>query len=319
MGGHSEFVRTALVLVTAAAFLPAAHALVALDRHAPVPVRLTKTLAPSTGTQVLRLTGGAGLSSVNCGWSVVDMVIAGYLAFSAPAVAIGMIKDPSAMPWSKFAIGYAFKMPCSARTGMLMKYIPALCFGFYWGAVNSPDAVTAVILIHFAKRIIEVLVLHDFSGSPTEEGPACALIGSFYAMVSWLFLRVGARASPPAVTCGVVLSAVGMIGNLFHHILLKNLRSKGLTAGTGARATAVKTYHVPRGGLFEFVACPHYLFEILTFAGAACMTQSVHTSLVVFWVTSMLTARSVSTTRWYVEKFGPEYPQSRRHIIPFIF
>ena len=275
----------------------------------------TRTLAPST--QVLRLTGGAATStqvaSIMSKWSVVDIVIAGYLAFSAPAVAIGMINDPSAMPWSKFAIGYSFKMPCSARTGMLMKYIPALCLGICWGALNGPDAVTAVVLTHFAKRVLEVLVLHDFSGSPTEESPACALIGCFYAMISWLFLRDGVRASPPAVTGGGVLSAVGMVGNLYHHILLKNLRSKG----TGA--TAVKKYYVPRGGLFEFVACPHYLFEILTFAGVACMTQSVHTSLVVFWVASMLTARSVSTTQWYVDKFGADYPPSRRHIIPFLF
>jgi hypothetical protein len=35
---------------------------------------------------------------------------------------------------------------------------------------------------HFAKRILEVLILHDFSGSPTEEGYACVVIGGFYAM-----------------------------------------------------------------------------------------------------------------------------------------
>lgn len=59
-----------------------------------------------------------------------------------------------------------------------------------------------------------------------------------------------------------------MIGNLYHHMLLRNLRSQ-------TRQGGVKQYYVPRGGLFEFVACPHYLFEILTFLGAACMTQAM--------------------------------------------
>ena len=103
-----------------------------------------------------------------------------------------------------------------------------------------------------------------------------------------------------------------MIGNLYHHVLLRSLRSQTLQG-------AVKQYHVPRGGLFEFVSCPHYLFEILTFVGAACMTQSMHTLLVVFWITCMLSGRAVSTTVWYVDHFGSKYPPSRRHIIPFLF
>ena len=66
----------------------------------------------------LRLTGGTGLASVVSSWSFVDKLIAGYLAFTAPALAVAMVQDAyAAGPWSKFAIGYAFKMPCSARTG----------------------------------------------------------------------------------------------------------------------------------------------------------------------------------------------------------
>jgi len=101
-------------------------------------------------------------------WSVVDKVIAGYLAVSGPALAIGMVQNAHVVgPWSKFAIGYAFKMPCSARTGMLIKYVPALCLAAHWSISHRFDAVTALISTHFAKRILEVLVLHDFSGSPT--------------------------------------------------------------------------------------------------------------------------------------------------------
>jgi hypothetical protein len=195
---------------------------------------------------------------------------------------------------------------------MLIKYVPALCLAAHWSISHRFDAVTALISTHFAKRILEVLVLHDFSGSPTEEAPVSLVVGGFYAMVTWLFMRDGARTGAHAVAGGAVLGFVGMIGNLYHHVLLRRLRSNAVPG-------AAKQYHVPRGGLFEFVACPHYFFEIMTFVGAACMTQTVHTFLVVFWVACMLSGRSVATTQWYVKRFGAEYPSSRRHIIPLLF
>jgi hypothetical protein len=70
---------------------------------------------------------------------------------------------------------------------------------------------------HFAKRILEVLILHDFSGSPTEEGYACVVIGGFYARVIWLFVRDGARARPQEVAGGAMLSPLG-------HQILKSPR-----------------------------------------------------------------------------------------------
>ena len=92
---------------------------------------------------------------------------------------------------------------------MLVKYIPALCLAGYWSVVHGPDAVSVVMASHFSKRILEVLLLHDFSGSPTEEGYVCVVIGGFYAMVTWLFVRDGARARPQEVAAGAMLSLLG--------------------------------------------------------------------------------------------------------------
>ena len=49
--------------------------------------------------------------------------------------------------------------------------------------------------------------------------------------------------------------AVGSAGNLYHHHLLASLRKGGDTG-----------YKVPMGGLFELVAAPHYLFELVAWA-----------------------------------------------------
>ena len=87
-------------------------------------------------------------------------------------------------------------------------------------------------------------------------------------------------------------------------------------AGDGAQA---KGYRVPVGGLFELVACPHYLCEVVAWTGAALAAPSMHTSLVAVWVLAMLSGRSAATTRWYRELFGNAYPSSRRHILPYIF
>lgn len=47
------------------------------------------------------------------------------------------------------------------------------------------------------------------------------------------------------------------LGNLYHHWLLAGLRAPAIAGGA-----ATKKYEVPRGGFFNLVTCPHYLFEV---------------------------------------------------------
>ena len=59
---------------------------------------------------------------------------------------------------------------------------------------------------------------------------------------------------PWGLPVGLALFGVGLLGNFYHHYLLATLRSPGETK-----------YKVPRGGCFEYVAAPHYFFELLRF------------------------------------------------------
>jgi very-long-chain enoyl-CoA reductase len=66
---------------------------------------------------------------------------------------------------------------------------------------------------------------------------------------------------------GMLLFAIGIAGNFYHHYLLSQLRKGG---------DDDKGYKIPKGGLFELVTCPHYLFEITGFFGFAMISQSVY-------------------------------------------
>nr|TKW12355.1 hypothetical protein SEVIR_5G031050v2 [Setaria viridis] len=89
--------------------------------------------------------------------------------------------------------------------------------------------------------------------------PSCYLFNGV-AMIYVQRQRLSRGLSEPAVDLlypGALVFAVDTAGNFYHHHLLSRLRA----AGGGD-----KGYKIPRGGLFELVACPQYLFEIIGFA-----------------------------------------------------
>jgi very-long-chain enoyl-CoA reductase len=63
---------------------------------------------------------------------------------------------------------------------------------------------------------------------------------------------------------GIALFPVGIIGNVYHLYLLSKLRGKG-----------EKEYKISKGGLFDYVICPHYLFEIIGFYGFSFISQTL--------------------------------------------
>ena len=267
---------------------------------------LLRSAAEAPAAAVAARSSVVSMLAVPPSWAWYDILIAGYLGLTAVSLALKPEEVARATPWSKWAIGYNFKTPVSARTGMLVKYLPAVGLAG-WLAASQGGLMPALMLAHFGKRCVEVLAVHDFSGSPTEELYTCGFISLFYAMVAWLLMRDGAAADPAIAAAGLATFVVGQAGNLYHHALLAGLR----------RSEGPK-YRVPQGGLFEYCGCPHYLCEVVSWFGAALVAQNAHAFLVAFWVAGMLGGRSVVTTRWYRDRFGDAYPASRRHIVPFV-
>ena len=82
------------------------------------------------------------------------------------------------------------------------------------------------------------------------------------------------------------------------------------------------TYGLPRGGLFRFVCCPHYLAEIVLYSGLALLLGPSPRAwlmwLVVAFTALNLTHAALATRRWYEQKFASMFPRSCRAIIPFV-
>ena len=119
----------------------------------------------------------------------------------------------------------------------------------------------------------------------------------------------------PTVSICSVLFAVGTLGNLYHHYLLATLRQqKGGTNNNNRR------YLPPRGGLFEYVAAPHYLFELIAWLGIGVASCNLTGYLTMMSMTMYLAARASNQNEWNRTKFDEkEWPASRRNILPFIF
>jgi protein-S-isoprenylcysteine O-methyltransferase Ste14 len=105
---------------------------------------------------------------------------------------------------------------------------------------------------------------------------------------------------------GVMLFFVGWFINQHADLTLHRLRNPGETH-----------YSIPRGGLYKQVSCPNYLGEIIEWTGWAIMTWSLAGLAFAILTIANLVPRAVATHRWYRNQF-PDYPKSRRAVIPYL-
>jgi protein-S-isoprenylcysteine O-methyltransferase Ste14 len=111
----------------------------------------------------------------------------------------------------------------------------------------------------------------------------------------------------PRFLVGAGLFLSGWAINLWADTVLLRLRKPGETG-----------YKIPRGGLYELVACPNYLGEILEWTGWAVLTWSLPGLAFALYTAANVGPRAASHLAWYREKF-PEYPRERKALIPFVW
>ena len=83
------------------------------------------------------------------------------------------------------------------------------------------------------------------------------------------------------------------------------------------RKKSPEEYVIPHGWLFNFISSPHYFGEIIEWAGWAIMTWSLPGLAFSVFTFANLFPRAIASHIWYKKHF-PEYPRSRKAIIPFI-
>jgi len=106
---------------------------------------------------------------------------------------------------------------------------------------------------------------------------------------------------------GLVVFWVGMAVNMRADRVLVGLKKEG------------GGYKVPRGGWFELVSCPNYLGEMVEWFGWVVMTWSWAGLGFFLYTCANLVPRARAHHRWYLEKFGEDYPKARKAVIPFLY
>jgi len=259
-------------------------------------------------------------------WSILNV---GLTVLQLLQLGVGFMEVQTPTGYSKFAEKVSLKRQIPSQVGMLIAYLPALVYCFWDFVLPSPGTprvrlIAAIcLMLHFLKRVLEVLCVHVYSGSTGLE--VMAPIGCFYCFYSAAILhssssgaepREAASLLAPVPLLGFILFLTGQLGNLYHHFLLAQFRtspSKAVRGGPGGR------YVLPSGGLFNLLTMPHYSCELVAWYGLVFIVPRLNILLVAVGMTSYLAGRSAATTSWYKEQFGTQWPSNRKHLIPFIF
>lgn len=224
---------------------------------------------------------------------------------TGPAIYFGQV----VLAYSKFRTANGIP----TRLGMFILYFSPIVTLFFTvkDYVSNANLIQWIVIgsigLHFSKRVLESLFLHKYSG-PTGFATTIA-IAFFYSFAAFFISWLNAK---PISTIdiwfmlGIVLYIVGNVGNFIHHKILVDLRKDSME------------YVIPHGGLFNYVVCPHYFFEIFTWTGIFLFSRHLGALLVLLIIIAYLSGRSLRTLEWYKEKFA-NFPKKLKAMIPFVF
>ncbi|BFZ61818.1 hypothetical protein YB2330_002894 [Saitoella coloradoensis] len=242
-------------------------------------------------------------------------------------------------PHGRFSLQNS-KLNIPGRWGwMLMELVSPLTFlstyfsapAISGGLVNY--VLVASYLLHYANRA----VIGPVFRAPSMKPMHVSVFGSavLFNYINGLLLGAYFASSPRAhlpntqVAIGRFLWTVGFIGNFYHDEILYSLRrpkQKGENQGD-KNAQDKEGYSIPHGGLYSLISVPSYFCEWIEWTGFALASTplswagalaSAPLAFIAAEVGAML-PRAWKTDRWYREKFGKDYPEGRKAVIPYVF
>ncbi|KAK5135985.1 hypothetical protein LTR08_004239 [Meristemomyces frigidus] len=190
----------------------------------------------------------------------------------------------------------------------------------YKGAPSEPSTLQTLtcvtITLHFLKRELETLFVHRFSNATM---PATnifknsfhywVLAGLLIAYFSYSPTSASAASSNPLLTyAGLALFAVGELGNLNSHMVLRGLRSPGGTERG-----------VPKGLGFDLVTCPNYLFETIAWAGILIVNRSWSTAVFIAVAVAQMALWAKKKESRYRKELGGQYQKKRYSMVPGVW
>jgi very-long-chain enoyl-CoA reductase len=153
---------------------------------------------------------------------------------------------------------------------ILIHLSPLVVRPYVYSGVSALDSLSpiqklamAMLVAHFVKRELETLFIHKFSSSTMPLFNLFKNSGHYWFLAGlniayWVFSPTAIAAKPipdqfsaACVYVGIAFYVFGEITNLYTHLVLSSLRSRGGTERG-----------IPRGFGFNWVTCPNYLFEV---------------------------------------------------------
>ncbi|MCA9605822.1 MAG: DUF1295 domain-containing protein [Myxococcales bacterium] len=222
-------------------------------------------------------------------------------------------------PYGRYARdGWGPKIP--ARLGWILMELPAcaLYAGIFFFGAHSLELTPLVLLgiwqLHYFHRtfIFPFRLRAEGKTMPVSIPLMAILFNSLNAYVNarWIS-HLGSYDTSwlldPRFLVGAAVFATGMAINLHADTVLIHLRKPGETG-----------YKIPKGGLYRYITCPNYFGEIMEWIGWAILTWSLAGVAFAVYTAANVGPRAFTNHRWYLEKFGDEYPKERRALIPFL-
>ncbi len=208
----------------------------------------------------------------------------------------------------------------SNRLGWLVMELPTVVVFLvvYWRGDSARQLLPLVFLVLWQGHYVYRAFIFPFliRGSSKPMPLVIVLLGFFFncqnAYVNARFIsHFGTYPADwlhdPRFVVGVTFFVVGFAIHLKADQMLRTLRAPGDSG-----------YRVPRGWLYEYVACPNYLGEIIQWFGFALATWSLPGLAFALYTLANLGPRALSNRAWYRERFK-DYPLRRRALVPFLF
>jgi steroid 5-alpha-reductase/3-oxo-5-alpha-steroid 4-dehydrogenase 1 len=205
-----------------------------------------------------------------------------------------------------------------ARIGWIVMELPAvvtisLCFAVRPPSVNAVWLMFGLWQLHYIHRAL--VFPFRMRGGHKPMPLAISAMAVFFNVVNgylngrWL-TKFGSYDATwlvdPRFVAGAAVMLAGFAINLRADATLRSLRAPGESG-----------YKIPAGGLYRYVSCPNYLGEIIEWTGWAVLTWSVAGLSFAVWTAANLAPRAWTHHRWYRATF-PDYPKTRRALVPFV-
>ena len=163
---------------------------------------------------------------------------------------------------------------------------------------------------HYLKRELETLFVHRFGNDTMPMFNIFKNSGYYWGAAGAVayFVNHPQYTSPamPIVYASAALFVLFELSNGYCHLVLRDLRRPG-----------TRERNIPRGFLFEYVSCANYTFEVLSWIAFSTMTSCLASYGFMLMGFAQMYVWAVAKHRRYKKEF-PDYPKSRKAMIPFL-